>query len=89
MNEKAKLTLETALEHFPEECEAIAEDDMINFWLCHSLSIGWCMLVAAALRWLAGKEVSEAIWLDGLEDWPDDPLRFFLEEVRAQRKKEI
>ncbi len=59
-------------------------------------------LVYRALQWLAGKEVllpllselkrdidlSRRSLVEVSATWPDDPLRWFLEEVRAQLKQE-
>jgi len=103
---KETLTLEDALAEFPKECEALMGGDYMEMWkrhglLCRIPSLDSNLLLAAALRWLAGKELTclteEAIthWitqrLTGVKiRMPSDVLRWALEEVRAhlQREKE-
>lgn len=93
MAEKAKLTLETALAEFPEECETVLgeatyaeilqdiakQGDMCEWEESH---LGW-----SAIYWLFARNNKDGIrWMPGV--WIDpghpDPLRWTLGEVTTR-----
>lgn len=87
------LTLETALAEYPDECLTVLDTGIIIPDLKNSAEAInlYNRLHSAALRWLAGKR-SFFKRLPGRRNvtwqWPPDPLRWLLEEVRAQLKLE-
>lgn len=100
--DKESLTVEEALAEFPEECCVLLRYDPFidkamegctrGFDAIDKTRRAWYFLVGTALRWLEGKDRRHGkYYSDGdalLVFFPRDWLRWLLEEVRAQLKRE-
>ncbi len=75
MADKAKLTLETAFDEFPDECMVLNEP-----FFHQTSELAW-----AALCWLFERNM----WMPAVPVHPDhrDPLRWLLLEVREWRNE--
>lgn len=83
----ADLTLKQALEEYEAECGEVLGDAAkmyIDTWVVDEFDNPPYFLIGACVVWLAGKDrIRYADKNDPImHEWPDEPLRFYLNEVR-------